>query len=239
MKGSICTLKTAATTGIMQEIQQLPQWLKVDTSLSPSYMPDTTEELPMPWTMSIFMGMLEHYRTIILPQQPRGWTHKLPWIPMTTEELKRELSVFYEKDEMDVMRQLSETGSVSASIVVFLELTRTIVQEAYQELRDTPEMQQNLTEILSATRYKLYSKGKMHHIKCPKKTCYKKDSFSHMLDCYNLRKDLKKGPEATQFLVKMARETYRGKECKYIPMPEKVTKDTREKDAQATQNASR
>ena len=231
MKGGICTLKTAAASNLLEEIQNLPEWLKVETSLSPFYMPDATEDTALPWAMSMFMGVLEQYRTIILPQQPKGWTNCLPRIPMTTEELKTELKKVYERDELRIMKHLSETGSASASIVVFLELTRTIVEEAYHMLRDTPEIQQNLTEILSATRFKVYNQGHMHHIKCPRKTCFQKDSFKHMIDCYNLRKDLKKGPEATQFLVKMAQVTYRGKQGKYIPLPAKVTKETRQEDS--------
>ena len=230
MKGGKCTLCTAATAGLMEEIQRLPEWLSVETSLSPFYLPDPTEDTALPWTLSLFMGTLEHYRTVILPQQPKGWTTRLPRVPITTDELKGELKKLYEKDELQIMKQLSEIGSASASIVVFLELTRTVVNEAYQMLRDQPEVQQNLTEILSATRYKTYSQGHMHHIKCPRKTCFKQDSFRHMIECYNLTNDIKKGPEATPFLVKMARETYRGKKGKYIPLPARVTTETRRED---------
>ena len=193
MKGGICNLSSVAASGILGEIQQLPTWLRVDSSLCPFYMPDNTEEEGyLPWTMSLYIGLLEHFRTIVLPQQPRDWTAKLPRTPLTTEELKRELNEVYEKDELAVMKQLSEIGSVSASIVLSLQLTRAAIKEAYQALRDSPEEQQNLTEILSATRFKTYHKGRVYHIKCPKKTCFTRDPFGHMLYCYSLRSELKK-----------------------------------------------
>ena len=137
----------------------------------------------------------------------------------------------YEKDELAVMKQLSEIGSVSASIVLLLQLARAAIKEAYQALRDSPEEQQNLTEILSATRFKTYHKGRVYHIKCPKKTCFIRDSFDHMLDCYSLREELKKGPEAPSFLTKMAKVTCRPKGSAHIPMPETVTADSRREDA--------
>ena len=52
----------------------------------------------------------------------------------------------------------------------------------------------------------------------------------------SLRQHLKKGPAATPFLVKTARVTCRDKNSKYVPLHERVTKDTRERDAEIGEN---
>ena len=137
-----------------------------------------------------------------------------------------------ELDESAVMQQLTETGSVSASIVVCLGLTRAAVAEAYSALRDSREDQHNLTDILGATRFKTQHNGKMHHVKCPKRYCFSRDSFCHMLECYDLKEDFCTGPEAVPFLVKLAKRTKRPKDSRLIPYPEEVTAATRKRDAE-------
>ena len=55
---------------------------------------------------------------------------------------------------MQVLGTPVDTGSVSTSITIFLEVTRTIVAESTNALADDREDQQNLLDIIGASRYK-------------------------------------------------------------------------------------
>ena len=116
-----------------------------------------------------------------------------------------------------MIQALAELGSVSASIILFLGLTREIVALAIQRLHADRAAQTTLTEILSATRYRVYHTGKLYHTKCPKRYCYQRDTFLHMLDCYHLTDRVKRGPEALPFLLHMAHAAKR--QPGQIPFP--------------------
>ena len=63
----------------------------------------------------------------------------------------------------------------------------------------------NLLRILSATRFRILTKGKLYRAKCPKTYCYSRDSLRHLLECYELTRWVEYGTEGAQFLVRMAR----------------------------------
>ena len=191
-----------------------------------------------PWLISTFFGLAEYFRAVIVPQQSGDWIQNLPRIPITTEELKQLLAKQQEKDELAILRELAEAGSVSGSTATRLELTREVVKEVYNALRDDREDQQNLTEILSATRFKMHYAGKMCHVKCPKRYCFSRDSFQHMLECYGFLDRLCTGPEAVSFLAELAEKTRRPKGSKPIPLPEEVTDETRRRDARQQTNGT-
>ena len=86
----------------------------------------------------------------------------------------------------------------------FLGLTRKIIREAFEVLKGERRLRVNLARILGASRYKVLTQNKVYHVKCPRKTCYEKDSFQHMLSCYGLEDDVAFGAEVVPFLVKMA-----------------------------------
>ena len=125
----------------------------------------------------MFVGLTEYFRTIVLPQQPEEWRRRLPCVPVTTGELKQLVANAWEEDERRALRQLSELGPVSASVLTYLELTRAIVAEAYKTLRDEEDVQTNLVEILSATRFKTYRGRRVYHTKCARRTCFAVASF--------------------------------------------------------------
>ena len=58
------------------------------------------------------------------------------------------------QEGMRILQQLQTTGSVSATIILKLKLTRQIVKEVYSKLRRDRVAQVALTEVLGATRYK-------------------------------------------------------------------------------------
>ena len=113
----------------------------------------------------------------------------------------------YRKDEQQVLTQLMALGSQSAAIICKLQLTREVVAEAIQALRDERRAQSNLLDILSAGRYKTLTKQGLMDTHCPLQACQQRDSFEHMIRCYDLEKGRKQGAEAVGFLIKMARKT--------------------------------
>ena len=113
----------------------------------------------------------------------------------------------YKKDEHRVLTQLMALGSKSAAIICKLQLTRAVVVEAIQTLCNERKAQSNLLDILSASRYKTLTKQGLMDTHCPLQACKQKDSFEHMIQCYDLVQDQKRGAEAAGFLVKMARKT--------------------------------
>ena len=226
-RGHGCALASSAASGLVQELGELPHWLGVDTSLSPFYLPESFDAPVVPSDIRMFVGLAEHFRVTVLPQQPARWRKELPRVPLTTAELKQLVVDAWEADERRALRQLSELGSVSASVLTYLELTRAVVAEAYEVLRDEREAQTNLVEILSATRYKTYRGSRVYHTKCARLYCYSVDSFPHMLDCYSLLDSVDKGPTSVPFLVQMARRTCRPRGSVPIPYLEQVTDHTR------------
>ena len=152
-------------------------------------------------------------------------------MPWTTEELKDKIEDQYEDDEHDVLRALAELGSASASILVYLDLTREIVALALKRLREDRAAQTTLTEILSALRDRAYCAGKLYHTRCPKRYCYSRDSILHMIDCCHLAKSVKRGAEALPFLLHMARATKSIPGHPPRPYLEPLSSATRHQDA--------
>ena len=183
-------------------------WSAIDTSLWPLYLPDNfgdPESLSTP--MRTFLSMAEHFRTAVLNSRSPQWKAHLPKTACATAEMKQLLDSEFQRDEKEVIQQLAKIGSLSAAIVLKLQLTRAIVAEAIHNLRDERRAQSNLLDILSAGRFKVLTKQGLMSTHCPLRACQKKDSFGHMLKCYDLEAGLQAGPAAADFLVKMARKT--------------------------------
>ena len=125
------------------------------------------------------------------------------------------------------MKRLAHLGSISASIITYLELTRDIIKETWTQLENGRPSQINLASILSATRFQCFRKNRIFHVKCPKRHCYQKDGFLHMLDCYNIAKDVRKGTAAVQFLQHMAKVTLYDEDLHRIPYPDELTPEAR------------
>ena len=168
-------------------------------------MGDPEEEMDLP--QKLFLSVAEHFRTAVLPNQSGNWRNHLPILPCTAGELKEVLENQYRQDEMKVLTQLAQLGSTSAQIITSLELTRDIVEEALHELRGERRAQCNLLDILSAARYKTITNEGLMDTHCPLQACRARDSFAHMLGCYDLIPHLEKGPSSTSFLLRMARKT--------------------------------
>ena len=112
-----------------------------------------------------------------------------------------------QRDELRVMTQLVQLGSQSAAIACRLGMTRSILVEALQTLRDERRAQSNLLAVIGATRFKTVTKIGLADTQCPLKHCGERDSFDHMLQCYDLSSSVECGTNAVPFLVKMARKT--------------------------------
>ena len=102
------------------------------------------------------------------------------------------------------MLQLAQLGSMSATIITNLQLTREIYKEALDDLQQERAAQITLTCILSANRFRVHYQGSVLRSRCGR--CRREeDSFAHMLRCYDLQDQLNKGANAAPFLAHMAR----------------------------------
>ena len=109
------------------------------------------------------------------------------------------------EDDLLATQRLAAAESESADVITQLDPTRGIVSDAMNNLRGEREAQVNLAGIPTATRIRtLVPQGEMP-TKCPKKLCYTRESFWHMLARYGLETRVARGTDAALFLVKMAR----------------------------------
>ena len=208
MRTGQCHLQSAAASGSVADVQSLPHWLATETSLFPLFLPEQMGEETVSPQLELLLRLAEHFRTSILPLLGPEWRRTLPRLPITTQELK-DVPVRWDLlGEQRVMSDPALAGSSSARIIMDLGLTREIIAEAFVCLRGERARQVTLARILSATRCKVLTAGKICHANCPKDYCYRRGSFARMLTCYNLHQLVQKGPMATQFLVKIARLTH-------------------------------
>ena len=182
----------------------------------------------------MYAGLAEYFHVVVYGQQNASWKSNLPQIPLTTGDLKKALHTTFERDELRVKKTLAELGSVSASIIFSLRLTRTIVKEAMDALRDNRAEQQNLLSILGASRYEMAHGGGMWHTVCPRNRCVSRDTFCHTLECYGLLEAVRRGSEAVPFLIEMAKKTLKQQGKKLIPYPEPITAETKIRDSAQT-----
>ena len=89
--------------------------------------------------------------TILATRSPE-WLRALPMAPLTTTELKQIAENCPLGDEQRVMSQLVALGSQSAAIIRRLQLSRRVMVEALQILRDEGRARSNLLAVIGATR---------------------------------------------------------------------------------------
>ena len=116
-----------------------------------------------------------------------------------------------------MIHRLAEHGSSAAMVIKYLGVTRPTVEEALKILRGERRVQVNLLRILSATRFRVLTKGKIYHTKCPKRYCFERDSLRHLLECYELTPWVEVGVDGVQFLVRMARASLAPEDRQMIP----------------------
>ena len=135
------------------------------------------------------------------------WRCRLPCIPLTTGKLKVLQEKAWLRDELRVSTRLAELGSSSAQVIRKLELNWAVVAEAFSLLEGKRKLQVDLAGILGATRVKILIGGKVFSAKCPRRHCFERDTFDHMLECYGIRDRRQTGPQAKPFLVLMTKNT--------------------------------
>ena len=145
---------------------------------------------------------------------------------MVKEEVKLLVREQHERDEKTVLRRLAGIGSASAEILMGqLDVSRGALKEALGVLRDERKAQANLLEILSATRYRVITGRGLYCTKCPKKECFARDSYRHMIECYGLGSQEERGVDVVPFLVRMARATLPVGHRVVIPYPMEAKED--------------
>ena len=83
-----------------------------------------------------------------------------------------------------------------------------------------------MAQILGATRFKVLTGNGAYRTKCPKQTCFEKDSFQHMLRCYEPRESLSVGAQVAPFLVRMAGKALLEGHHRILPYPEEATAES-------------
>ena len=203
-----CKLSSVVASDLVEELQATHKWLHTPTALWPFHLPGEfgdAQEMDLP--MQLFLSVAEHFRIAVLPSVQSPLQPPLPLLPCTTDELREVLEEQFQADEKRVLVQMAELGSISAQIIALLGLSRSVAQEALQDLRDKRRAQCNLLDVPSAARYKTITSEGLVDTHCPIKACGSRDSFDHMLACYDLNAQLERGTAAVPFLVRLARKT--------------------------------
>ena len=108
-----------------------------------------------------------------------------------------------ERDEITVIYQLRQLGSMAAGIIIQLQFARGAIQEAFSHLQHDRPARITMASVLSTTRFRLHYRGRTLNTVCGRRK-ESPDSFEHLLECYELHGQVRVGPEATDFLALMA-----------------------------------
>ena len=222
LKGKL-GFETSVASPLIDDLTTLDTWLQVPIVVMPFALPMETERpTELPLVYGDVLRVMEEFRAMAPPTLGDGWTETLPRVPLSKEEMKQMIKQKHEEDELFVLRELAVLGSESAKIIIELQLTREIVAAAMAVLQRKRELQVTLISILGATRFKRAFHGVLVPASCPHfrhgVLCGREDSFSHLLDCYNLRSGIKKGAESIDFLVEMAKKTVTTSPGRSVPL---------------------
>ena len=141
----------------------------------------------------------------ILPRQTDDWYACQSRIPLTTKEIQARVVTRFERDEGRVLKLLAEGArSVSCGIYERLGLTRAIIRDVLEVLRDSRILQSTFCSIICATRFKYFYKGVILPTIC--QYCGQVDSLSHLIACVNIG-DVPRGDEdeLRDYLVELSR----------------------------------
>ena len=176
-------------------------------SIEPTSLPNPGEERER---VNLFQQMAillnEHYEQFVFPAIPQAWLLSAPRSPYASEEFKGIINQQFRHDERKVIDLLGELDSESASIISYLDLTRGALSEAVDRLKGDRLQQVILLTILAATRFRVITKGGLVPTACPHPGCGAKDSFWHLLHCYELETSVECGPYVAPFLIYLARK---------------------------------
>ena len=78
-------------------------------------------------------------------------------------------------------------------------------------------MKVNLLRILSAARFRVLTKGRIYHARCPKTICWSRGSLRHLPERYERTPRAEFAVEGVQFLVHMARTSLAPEDRQMIP----------------------
>ena len=216
-------MQSIAASLFAKDLKNLQHWLKTPLAISPIRLPE--EEMrpnELPWITRELLHMVEEFRTLALVDLGPVWRKKLPGIPVTRNEIKGTVGKQIEQDELKVIKLLESIHSESAGIIEQLQLTKEIVIAALSVLREKHEAQINLISILTGTRFKYHFHGVVVPTFGPNRqygrTYGEEDGFKHMSHCYGLEAQVRQGPEAIDFLAKLARQTVTKEPSRPTPM---------------------
>ena len=130
-------LKSAAASPLVEDIRRITIWQQVDLSLLPFNLPmDIPGASGLPLIYQAVATIFEEFRIYAPPGLGKNWVETLPRFPLSKEEVMKVLKEELGRDEMLLPRLLSPVESVSAEIIVRLELTRERIRVAYTMLRE-------------------------------------------------------------------------------------------------------
>ena len=91
MGAGACELEPSAASGIVADIQCMPEWLQTDAAIQPFRLPDTPEEAKEDGhggSIRLAARLTGRFRKVVIPQRREHWATTLPKLPWTTDELK-------------------------------------------------------------------------------------------------------------------------------------------------------
>ena len=87
------------------------------------------------WRSKEKLHIVSDFRIYALPELRGTWGAFLPLIPLARRELVASLTQLQRREEHVAIRQLGELDSVPAAILLRLDFTREIINEALSRLR--------------------------------------------------------------------------------------------------------
>ena len=104
-------------------------------------------------------GAVSRFLRHAVPAAQAKWGEQLARIPWTPGELKKHMKARYILGERKAIALLASQESMASAIFTDLNLTRTVIKEAFKKLQKRRGRQVVLARILCATRFKLYEEG--------------------------------------------------------------------------------
>ena len=166
----VLQLRTVAASPLAADIDRVERWLRVDIWLRP-FEPTTAlgDAQRITWRSKEILRIANDFRARALPRLGERWGATLPLIPLTHEVRVELPKPQQQKDEHMARRRLGELESASAAIIVILEVTWGLSNEALFKLRLRIREKVNLLGISRGTRYEYYYKGTLLPSWCPNK----------------------------------------------------------------------
>ena len=119
-----------------EELTELLPFLPVGGMLmSPVFLPGERPPEDMPGYVAEMMRAAEEFRAAAEQHTGREWWTVLPRVPLTKTDVRSSSWKQMERDEITAMYQLRLLGSREAGVIIQLQFTRGVIQEAFSRIQ--------------------------------------------------------------------------------------------------------